>query len=408
MTLTDRFASGELLHPVDRDIPNTVDLFRAVALASGDVSILDWSGTTDHVVSVARRIGTVPHLVVIIADGLGIGIADAHLATDGWIRRSLAGELRAVYPSTTAVALTAIASASWPAQHGLTGWWTRFPSIGRTLAILPFVEMVSGTAAREFGIEAADLIHTEPAWPGSLREVRVVLPKEISEGSYNEWFHLGVGAVTHVEMTAVPETVGAIVAAATRPTLTYVYLPVVDSVSHEHGPYADPTGDAARAVDAIAGATAGAVAAASGNASRVILTADHGHIATPSERELLVAHDDELARFFAAPPSGDVRSAQLWLRPGTHLADVREAIDARLAALGATAHLIPTDELIESGVLGPVSVADAVRERWGDATLLALGDASFEYTAPNFTPKRYAGNHSGLSPEEMRVPLAIG
>jgi len=418
MNLSDLLSRGELLHPVDREIPNSVDLFRAIALASGDLAILDEPGMTDHVVPLARSIGGTRNLVVVLADGLGIEPIERHASPSGTLRTKLRRELRAVYPSTTAVALTSAAAAAWPGQHGLTGWFTRFPSLERTLAILPFVEQATGVPGGSFGIDAADLIQVDAVWGRSLREVHAILPRDIEPGTYNEWFELGVRSSRRRSQERAPREVERLLRRARGPALVYAYLPVVDSVAHKYGPWSEETGAAVRSIENALDEIVARAREATGGDVTVLLTADHGHTETPKDYSLVVEAGDSILEILAAPPSGDVRSIQLQRNnsggnngsANAWMEQVREYLNGRIEAMPQPRprfSLVSSDELFELGLLGPVPVPDSVRANWGDATLIALDGLTLEYATPEARPKQYPGSHSGLTPAEMRVPLVL-
>ncbi len=71
-------------------------------------------------------IGEPRHLVLLLVDGLGLRMLEQRPA-DSVLRRLLAMELRTVFPSTTASAITSLATGEWPAQHAVVGWWTHLP-----------------------------------------------------------------------------------------------------------------------------------------------------------------------------------------------------------------------------------------------------------------------------------------
>ncbi|NBC28499.1 MAG: hypothetical protein GVY29_00735, partial [Spirochaetes bacterium] len=100
MTLADALKDETVLHPIHPDIPNTVDLFRAVRVISGDPAVLDERDANQHIVPLARALGTAKDLVIVVADGLGMNLLE-HLPPESLLRSSVTRELRAVYPSTT-------------------------------------------------------------------------------------------------------------------------------------------------------------------------------------------------------------------------------------------------------------------------------------------------------------------
>jgi hypothetical protein len=323
-----------------------------------------------------------------------------HLPPNSHLRQSVTRELRAVFPSTTAVALTTIAAAAWPYRHGITGWWTHLPPIGRTVAILPFVERGSGAPFHRYDTSAREIIQVPTAWRSSLRDVSVILPPMIVPGSYNSWFHDGVRRVRRRRPDRVAKAVRGLIRHGHGPTLTYVYLPDVDHAAHRYGPASEESAAAAQLIEDVVAQIRARVPAG----TRIVVTADHGHTPTPTERETVIGPAHDLMQFLNAPPSGDVRSVQFFVK-----SRYRRDFPDRLAdALGEEHfHIVSTDELIDMKLLGPGAPTDRVRERWGDFTIIGRDDNSFEYVPEGDKPKAFIGSHSGLSPEEMRVPLIL-
>lgn len=412
--LSSLFAAGHFLHPVDSSVPNSVDLVRAIARESGSTTVDDLAGTTSHVQTLSGELERTDHILFVLIDGLGVSIMEQHLEAEGFLRGGFRRELRAVFPSTTTVALTSLASGAWPGTHGLTGWWTHFPDTALTMALLPFRERFTNRDMRDSGTEATALIHAQALWGCGNRDVHIVLPRSIKGGSYNEWFNAGAVSGESVRTKKLAKRVRQLIRASRGPTLTYVYLPQVDSRSHRCGPYSDETAETARELERTCAHLLKQARAASRGSVSMIVTADHGQISTPPERELLIHHDDPIARYFRVPPSGDARACQLWLntdRPvSEQLPELEELLRKRITDIpgGDSEYaLVETDDLIQAGLLGPVELTPAVRVRWGDAVLLSAGDLAVEYVAPDGSFHGFQGNHSGLSPEEMRIPLII-
>ena len=69
--------------------------------------------------------------MLVLADGLGLAMIEDAEPEARFLRAHLAMELRAVFPASTAVALTTLATGEWPAQHAVTGWWTHLDEIAK-------------------------------------------------------------------------------------------------------------------------------------------------------------------------------------------------------------------------------------------------------------------------------------
>ena len=118
--LIEAFADRKLLRP-RHDLPNLVDLARAVARLCGvDLNL------SSHAEDMVEAIGTSDHLVLTLADGVGVNMVEM-LPEDSFLPSHLHSEILTVFPSSTSVALTSLTTAQWPSEHAVMGWWT-FPA----------------------------------------------------------------------------------------------------------------------------------------------------------------------------------------------------------------------------------------------------------------------------------------
>ena len=135
--LVQLLKSGHLKHPYyHRQGPletyNFTHLAGALAACCGAAPHHDDAINSNHQQEeLVRRIGgTTPrqrrrHIILILCDGMGRNILDRHLPDKTCFLHAHQQDdvdLRAVFPSTTPAALTTLATAQWPGQHGVPGW----------------------------------------------------------------------------------------------------------------------------------------------------------------------------------------------------------------------------------------------------------------------------------------------
>ena len=137
-SLVQAFESGALARP-RHDRPNLVDLARAIAKLSG-VSDLDLSPSAAEI---AARIGDADHIVLVMADGVGMNLLES-MPRNSFLPQRLHDELLTVFPSTTSVALTSLTTGEWPVRHAITGWWTHLPDLGSSATILQYTARNGG------------------------------------------------------------------------------------------------------------------------------------------------------------------------------------------------------------------------------------------------------------------------
>jgi hypothetical protein len=128
------FEQGILVRPT-HDQPNVVHLVRALATLTG-VRDVESSPPTRGIADV---VGASEHLIFVLMDGLGVSTL-SRLPKESFLTRSYRMTLNATCPSTTACALTSVATADYPNRHGVTGWFTHLPELEITILPLPFIE----------------------------------------------------------------------------------------------------------------------------------------------------------------------------------------------------------------------------------------------------------------------------
>ncbi|MDP9238599.1 MAG: alkaline phosphatase family protein [Chloroflexota bacterium] len=382
------FADGSLVRP-DATEPGTVHLARALVSLAGAES----HGLEAPAQGIADAIGAAEHYVLVLIDGLGMNLIDA-LPADSFLRRHVSMEMQAVFPSSTAPALTALFTACWPSVHAVTGWWTYLPDAGVTSTILPFIERFSGRPLGDFGVTSESAFRTPSTLP-QLRGATSWMPEAIAESTSSRYFRGDTAAHGYKRLSDACEAIARSTAAAHNTTYTYLYIPYVDNTEHEHGPASEAVrrslDDTQRELEELARTLAGR--------GRIIITADHGQIDIAQSGQRVIREDDPLLRLLIVPPTGDYRAPLFHVRAGQEDRFVSEFS----GRFGDEWALLNTDEVDELRLLGPEPLASETRRRWGDFVAIGAGRDAIRY-APR---EPMLGYHGGLRPEEMRIPLIL-
>ena len=166
-------ASGELLHSLDVQTPNTVDLARFVALTNGALPSELPPGPARPEAEAALRSAVGPvrtHFLLVLLDGMGMNLLESVLPPSSFLRRYLARPIHSVFPATTTAALNSLATGVHPSAHGLPGWTVRTTaSDGTELTAtpLPFVEDDGGSFGAPLdsvGVEPDSLFSSPPLY----------------------------------------------------------------------------------------------------------------------------------------------------------------------------------------------------------------------------------------------------
>jgi hypothetical protein len=401
-----RFLEQEgLLSPAAEGTDNIVNLAGSVSAWLGDGAPAQ-EGGRDEIAGTASGIDWLDEklagsrgLVFIIADGLGIDLTARH-APGGTVEQTMASELRSVYPSTTATALTSLASATWAGRHGVTGWWTHIPHLSRTLCALTYRERGTGATVDSLGLSMEDIVSARSMYRTNETDITSILPAQIASSPYARWTRnetriLGYRTLGHAFRRA-----GRRARKADGRFLISVYLPQVDSTVHKWGTDHAEThaviGELDRNLGRFLERLPPDVA--------VVLTADHGLIDLDRSLHEVVEDGDPILEHLVVPPTGEGTNPVFHVPDGGEEA-LREALDHSEA--GSSFRLVPTDTLSDAGFFGPDGIDPRVRARFGSHLGIATRPALLEHVPAGFRSKRHRGIHGGLRPGEMRVPLCL-
>jgi hypothetical protein len=188
---------------------------------------------------------------------------------------------------------------------------------------------------------------------------------------------------------------------ANGPTYTYLYTNRIDSAAHHYGAEHPNVRGALHETDR----QLEGLAEKLDGRCRIVVTGDHGFVDVPRGQALQIRASDPLMGLLRSPPSGDARVLYLHVRPG---------FEGRLAyslrqRFGRQFFIIRTAQAEELELFGPGPLAVPARERFGDLIAISRGADVIEYNPAGGLSKAMLmrAHHSGLTPDEMLVPLVI-
>ena len=386
------FAAGDLVRP-DAASPNLLDLSRAMAHLCGVDDIALSPGAR----SIAEAVGPADHYVLVLLDGFGMHLAD-RLPADDLLRTHLAMELRTVFPSSTAPALTTLATGLWPAEHAVPGWWTYLPDADVTGTVLPFIERYGERPLGEHGVTPASVYPSPVLSARYRRRCFSVSPKRIAGSVYSRYSSADADHYGYASIVDAIETIDRRIRDADGPTYTYLYIPYIDTAEHHHGPYARPV---MKALDHVRARMRLLFDALHGRA-RIIVTADHGQIEVAADGREIFDRSDSLIKMLRLPPSCEPRAPAFHVRAGM--------LDAFVLAFrgrfGDRFALLTLDEVDELRLFGAGPLSHETRRRLGDYIAIPRGPHAILYE-PKKQLRALKGFHGGLTPDEMRIPLIL-
>jgi hypothetical protein len=321
-------------------------------------------------------------VVLLLLDGLGWNAIEAHRSLLPELGALAGGPITTVAPSTTASALTSLATGLAPSQHGLVGFRMRFDD--DVLNVLRWQTDRKGRAPDPFAVQR----HT--AFLG--RAVPVVTRGEFRNTAFTEAQLRGSRFVGWNAVSTLIEHLRREVAAGER--FVYGYYPYVDTVAHEFGLHDAFYELELRAVDRLVGALRDALP----ESTALLVTSDHGQVHVEPGAWIELPELEPLVGMYA----GDARFRYAYARRGA-ASDLAAAARERA---GHAAWVFTREEILDGGWLGP-SAEGSIGRRIGDVVLAAREPVAFFDPAMPLE-RHLLGMHGSLTPDEMYVPLLAG
>lgn len=313
--------------------------------------------------------------LIVLIDGLGHLQLSQHRGHARVLGGAPGKSMVSGFPTTTASALTSLATGTHPGTHGIVGYDALVPGVGVRNQLREWGE----------GMDPLTFQLCEPLW-SSCRTAIVAEQKYAGSGLTQAILRGG----DYVGKDKLEERVTAAISALRTHELVYLYLPELDRIGHDHGVASDRWVSMLETLDAHVAELA---QAARGG---MLVTADHGMLDVPKERHIVMG--DSLRGVSAV--AGEVRARQL------HLDDPLLAPDAAAELreeFGEVAWVGTRAELLESGWLGQVD--QSVVPRIGDVLVAAKSTWAF-YPSDGDPSMGMIGQHGSFTDEELRVPLA--
>lgn len=340
----------------------------------------------------ASEIRSAQNIVFVIIDGLGDNYLRANGAR-GHLARCRRGPISAVFPSTTATAITTSFTGATPLEHGLTGWFTYFSEAACVGAPLPFQRR--GEKA-SLGVAPERIFVERSLFDGLAARSIVVSWRPIIDSPYNVHHCGGAERLAYDNLDGfVGQTVAA-VKSGPESKLVYAYWPDFDALSHRHGVGSAEVRAHFGALDAAFGELLSRLA---GSDTLVVLTADHGFIDCPAEES--VELPPGLSSMLRFPLCGERRIAFC------HVHDQKAFIEKATSLLENRADVRRSEELADEGWFGPGCPHPHFAERIGDVALVMKGRGTVKDWVSGEPRHLHIGNHGGASEDEMNIPLVV-
>ncbi len=321
-------------------------------------------------------------VVLLVLDGLGWEQLLERSTVAPVLSSGVGGAITSVAPSTTACALTSLATGRPPAEHGVVGY-----RVSQGDEIMNVLQWTVGGRDARMSLPPRQF-QPCPTFPGAVGPVPVVTRQDYGPTGFSA-AHLGDVALHrwHTQAGLLTDVRSLVEGGA---PFVYAYYEGMDKVAHAHG-LDRHYDDELRSVDRLVGDLRSVLPPG----VALVVTADHGQVAVGSSVEVLGGDVMEQVTLL----SGEGRFRWLHVRPGT-VGDVLSGLEE---TYGEIAWVMSKDQLVSEGWLGGVPSGE-VLARMGDVALIPSAPTAFMDPADT-GELRLLARHGSLTSAEMLIPL---
>ena len=355
------------------------------SLSNSIFASLGLANTVDHL-----TLGDSPHMreCLVLIDGMGAQSLSQYSKTHAIFSQAKSvTQLNSIFPTTTTVNLTSMATGVLPGVHGMLGYTVKVPRSGepgRLLNALKWDERVDPVIWQKVPtlFERASAQGINVSQISAKRFEGTGFTRAALRGAQ----YVGANQISDI-------TNGAAAALSRDKSFTYVYINHLDVAGHEAGVGSEKWLAALSVVSDLITQLNEKVP----KGTRIWVSSDHGMVNVGEK--IILGLDNDLDRDVLLY-GGEPRARHLYLTPGT-VEDVKNRYEEFLKN---RAIVLKKDEAITAGLFGGV-VSEDSRERMGDLIVVATGDAVL--IDPNRVKEESAmvGHHGGEAEIEKIIPL---
>lgn len=359
--------------------------------------------------------GQYQRVILVLVDGLGLDWFLRYVAQERakptreriWsnlLADALLAPLTSIIPSTTSSALTTLWTGEATIRHAITGyesWLKEYGIVANMITHAPmayqgdngslrragfdpttFLNLPTlGTHLDKCGIQPFGFLHAGIARSG----LSTMLMPQVKIKSFRTtadlWYSFGQFLLSGND----------------RRSYTYIYWGELDELSHLYGPENERVHWEFEVFSHLFERFVRAMRRVGKEQTLLILTADHGGIATPRYSHYELKNHPEIMDCLVMT-TGEARFAYTYVRPGRE-EKLQRLFEERWAG---RFRLYPAEQLLQAGLFGPGEPAPQTLERIGDWVAIAQDDAYLWWANKE---NILLGRHGALTRSEMLMPF---
>jgi len=335
--------------------------------------------------------------VFILIDGMGKLVLN-NLLPDSFLNKSVNEVATTIFPSTTAVVLTTLATGEYPTTHAVNGWFNYIEETDESIISLPFINRFDSN--EKVKIKLTDLFYLDTRMQKIPGRVSMITPSNIVNSEYSMWSRGNTKGYGYRTLKGAFQTLSKLICKDNEKEYIYLYIDDFDTICHKFGPDSNEARELLKTIDLHIERYTKRYK----DKVDTVITADHGQVRIQNENFFTINSKDEIMNLLKAPPSGDSRCACFHVKEGKK-EEFEKLFNDRY---GKYAKLYFQEELDNLHILGPESMCERAKCRFGDYLAIFDKEHAFLFVKDDFDRRKLKkGCHSGDSDEEMKIPLIV-
>lgn len=335
-------------------------------------------------------------ILFVLVDGLGYyKVKD--LSDNSVLKSNLKTSVSTVNPTSTACVLSSIASAKYPSEHGILGWWQYLRNKDISYCPLPFVERKTGINLKEKGIDTKDVFEFNSILNELNTTVNISMPREIISSDFSKMFS-GINSNTHGFYSIKEAFLNmSNKIKKNNSSFNYLYIDGLDETSHRYGTKSKEVQNIINEIEE------GVKNLKKENEDlTIILTADHGQV--DMVNMMYLNQNNDYTKFFYALPCIDTRMISFFVKEDCK----KDFEDTFMKEFGQDVILLTKEEVDKFKLFGNESLSKNTLDSLGEYIAIVVNNKFMVCDTINLEDKiNTKGNHSGLTKEETTIPLVV-
>ena len=334
------------------------------------------------------------NVLLIVIDGLGYNYLISKNSS-----LPILGSMTSVFPSTTGAAITSFYTGVPVQQHASPGWFVFLKEIGIVSIILRFSPRSEGSIFSESGIKIENIINQDSFTSKLKAKSFAIAGKNIVNSDFSKLMTKKAKRLSYDNLNGFFKQINKALNSTNSRKYIFAYWPKFDSLSHKHGIESKQSENHFKILEKRLNALIKKLK----NDTTLIITSDHGFISAEEEHVIKLEDHPKLKECLTMPFCGDSRVIYCYVHPSK----TKQFEDYLKHNLSKYCDFYKSQELIDKNYFGLFEPNPKLFDRVGDYVLICKKNYIIKDLLENEEREKNIGHHSGISEDEMLVPLIV-